>query len=226
MASGVAVLPLGKRGLTRRGRTRRLRAMARPSLKTRMRLLDAARATFCHRGYEGASVAEIAARARVTKPALYYHFGSKAGLYEALVVENLDERWRRMRAAAESQGSLEDRLTRVIEACFRHARENREGTRICFAALFAAPGEVPRRLSFMRRGRRNFDLVLKLMREGKRRGELRRDLDAYDLAAAIYSRVIANALAQAVSGSSARLTKARAAVRLFLQGALRDGSGR
>lgn len=195
--------------------------MARPSSDTRQRLLDAARSVFCHRGYAGASVAEIAARARVTKPALYYYFGSKAGLYEALVVENLDARWRRMRQAVEGQGSFEDRLARLIEACFQHARENREGTRICFAALFAAPGEVPACPSFLRRGRRNFDLVLKLMREGMRRGELRRDFDVDELSAAIYSRVIANSLAQVIPGPSVRLADARTAVRLFLQGALR-----
>lgn len=195
--------------------------MARTPDETRRRLLDAARSIFADRGYEGASVASIAARARVTKPALYYHFRDKAGLYEALVVETLDERWRLMREAAGGGGSLEARLTRVIAACFRHARENREGTRICFAALSAAPGEVPHRASFMRRGLRNFEFVVALLREGARAGELRKDLDAWDLAAAIYSRVITHSLAQVIQGNSAPPSDARLVVRIFLQGAAR-----
>ncbi|MCC7518133.1 MAG: TetR/AcrR family transcriptional regulator [Verrucomicrobiae bacterium] len=196
--------------------------MARTSDDTRQRLLEAARSIFAHHGYEGASVAAIALRARVTKPALYYHFGSKANLYEALVVETLDDRWRLMRAAAAQGNSLEERLTGVIEACFRHAREHREGTRICFSALFAAPDEVPRRASFMRRGRRNFEFVAQLLREGARRGELRRDLNVRELAAAIYSRVVANSLAEIIQGSSAPPANARSAVRIFLQGAAAD----
>jgi AcrR family transcriptional regulator len=193
--------------------------MARTSDDTRRRLLEAGRSVFAHRGYEGASVAAIASLARVTKPALYYHFGNKAGLYEALVVENLDERWRRMHEAADAPGPLEDRLAGVIEACFRHARENREGTRICFAALFAAPGEVPHRASFMRRGMRNFEFVHDLLREGARTGVLRKDFSPYDLAVSIYSRIVSNSLAQIVQGRAARPMDARAAARLFLQGA-------
>ena len=49
------------------------------------RVLDAARAHFARRGYNGASLREIAAEARVTKPSIYYHFQSKQGLYEAVL---------------------------------------------------------------------------------------------------------------------------------------------
>lgn len=49
--------------------------------RTRTDLLAAAGRVFAARGYEGASVGDIAAEAGYTKGALYAHFGSKSGLF-------------------------------------------------------------------------------------------------------------------------------------------------
>jgi AcrR family transcriptional regulator len=49
------------------------------------RILDAAWSVFMEIGYEGASTAEIARRARVSKRDLYARFGSKQGIIAALV---------------------------------------------------------------------------------------------------------------------------------------------
>ena len=48
-------------------------------------LLGVARALFSERGFEGASVEEIASRAKVSKPVVYEHFGGKEGLYAVIV---------------------------------------------------------------------------------------------------------------------------------------------
>ena len=52
---------------------------------TRERILAAAREVFAERGYDGASVRQIAARAGLTDPALYYYFDSKEALHRALL---------------------------------------------------------------------------------------------------------------------------------------------
>ena len=51
----------------------------------RDRLLGAALELFARKGFESASVRELAEAAEVTRPTLYYHFGSKEGLYLELV---------------------------------------------------------------------------------------------------------------------------------------------
>lgn len=63
----------------RRGRTRM------SSAQRREQLIEIARGLFAERGYDGASVEEIAARAEVSKPVVYEHFGGKQGLYAVVV---------------------------------------------------------------------------------------------------------------------------------------------
>jgi AcrR family transcriptional regulator len=48
-------------------------------------LLLVGREVFAERGLEGTSVEEVAARAGVSKPVLYEHFGGKGGLYAEVV---------------------------------------------------------------------------------------------------------------------------------------------
>jgi AcrR family transcriptional regulator len=51
----------------------------------REQLLDVGRKLFADKGFEGTSVEEIAARAAVSKPVVYEHFGGKEGLYAVVV---------------------------------------------------------------------------------------------------------------------------------------------
>ena len=58
---------------------------------TRLRILRAALEVFATEGYEGASTRLLARRAGVNLPAIQYYFGSKEGLYEA-VIDHIAER--------------------------------------------------------------------------------------------------------------------------------------
>ena len=51
----------------------------------RSQLLDVGRAVFAERGFEAASIEEVAQRAQITKPVVYEHFGGKEGLYAVIV---------------------------------------------------------------------------------------------------------------------------------------------
>jgi AcrR family transcriptional regulator len=58
---------------------------ARDADRTRAEILDIATKVFADQGYSGARVDEIAARTSTTKRMLYYYFGSKEGLYLAVL---------------------------------------------------------------------------------------------------------------------------------------------
>jgi AcrR family transcriptional regulator len=57
----------------------------RPSIATRRRILKAASRIFAEHGYEGASIRDIVGKADVNQAAINYHFGSKEGLYRAVL---------------------------------------------------------------------------------------------------------------------------------------------
>ncbi|MEU8999844.1 TetR/AcrR family transcriptional regulator [Streptomyces caniferus] len=65
--------------------TRRARRVRMTGAERREQLLDIGRTLFAERGYEGTSVEEIAAKAGVSKPVVYEHFGGKEGLYAVVV---------------------------------------------------------------------------------------------------------------------------------------------
>jgi AcrR family transcriptional regulator len=91
-----------------RGRAKRAAAKAAPSrtndpARTMADILDVATREFAEKGLAGARIDAIAESMRTSKRMIYYYFGSKEGLYLAV----LEESYRRMRAM-EAEAHLED----------------------------------------------------------------------------------------------------------------------
>ncbi|HEV7863827.1 MAG TPA: TetR/AcrR family transcriptional regulator [Acidimicrobiia bacterium] len=84
--------------------------------ETRAELLAAARAVFSERGFAGAGIAEIVARAGVSAPVLYHHFAGKADLYLAVAADVYDEVLSALEAAGGSGGRFPDRLDAMLAA--------------------------------------------------------------------------------------------------------------
>jgi len=57
----------------------------------REQLLDVGRKLFAEKGFEAVSVEEIAAKAGVSKPVVYEHFGGKEGLYAVVVDREMNQ---------------------------------------------------------------------------------------------------------------------------------------
>jgi AcrR family transcriptional regulator len=77
------------------------------------RILDAARKVFLRRGFEGASMEEIASAARAGKPTIYARFGDKRALFTAVVTRDVLCRIAQLNSEAPSVGTSEERLTRA-----------------------------------------------------------------------------------------------------------------
>ncbi len=80
-------------------------------------MLTAALAEFTLRGYPGGSVRAIAARAGVTVPTLYYHYGSKQGLLVALLEASVGDLKGRLNAALRSVPDDPAQQCGVLVAC-------------------------------------------------------------------------------------------------------------
>ena len=96
--------------------------MARRSARdSRSAIFRAAALEFAERGYDAAGTDRIAARARVNKAMLYYHFGSKGELYAEIVRDMVGAVGARVRAVADGPGSAEHKLDAWISALVEEA---------------------------------------------------------------------------------------------------------
>ena len=98
--------------------------------RTMAEILQVATHEFADKGLTGARIDEIAAATRTSKRMIYYYFGSKDGLYLAV----LEEAYRRMRAI-ESDLHLDDllpteALQRLVEFTYDHHRDNEDFIRL------------------------------------------------------------------------------------------------
>lgn len=149
--------------------------------RTMADILDVATREFSEKGFAGARVDDIAEATRTSKRMLYYYFGSKEGLYVAV----LEEAYRRMRAI-EADLHLEDldpeaALRRLVAFTVDYQRANPDFIRLVMT-------ENIHRGEFLRRSQTIQQLNVPAI-EGLRRvyergvgaGVFRRGLDPIDL---------------------------------------------
>lgn len=99
--------------------TRRL-----PAEQRRATLVAAASELFAKRGYDHASLDELAARVGVTKPIVYRHFASKKDLYLELLALHRDDLLSTLARQMTAPEPLADRIPRVADAWFAHVESN------------------------------------------------------------------------------------------------------
>src|SRR5437867_7986073 len=120
-------------------RRQRLAAWAR-----RAQLVEVGRMVFAQRGYEAASVEEIAGRAKGSKPIVYEHFGGKEGLYAVIVDREVEHIVGRI-VEAISSGSPRERLERAALAFLTYVKERPGGFAVLLrdAPASKRSGEMP-----------------------------------------------------------------------------------
>ncbi len=121
---------------------------------TRRRILDAALELFGKEGFEGASTRSLAERAGVNLPAIQYYFGSKEGLYRAVVEEIIQDMDTHVgpaaaqihvelaaghRARAELIGLLADLIDVVLALMLDGDPDTRQARQQFFARMEAEP---------------------------------------------------------------------------------------
>jgi len=88
---------------------------------SRTAIFGAAAAEFAARGFAAATVDRIAARARLNKAMVYYHFDGKQALYSEVFREIFDRLGGRLDAIARSDAPTPEKLGRAVDAIARTA---------------------------------------------------------------------------------------------------------
>ena len=96
----------------------------------RAQLLDVGREVFAQRGYEGTSIEELAARADVSKPVVYEHFGGKEGLYAVVVDREMQRLLDRFTSALAAGGPPRELLERAALVLLDYIEQDTDGFRV------------------------------------------------------------------------------------------------
>ena len=149
--------------------------------RTMANILEVATAEFADKGLSGARIDEIAAATRTSKRMIYYYFGSKEGLYVAV----LEEAYRRIRRI---EGELhledlrpEDALRKLVGFTFDYQLENPDFIRLVMTeninrGEFLAQSKTIQQLNVPA-----IDAVRQVYERGVKARVFRGDIDPVDL---------------------------------------------
>lgn len=137
-------------------------------------ILDAARAVFCEKGYEQTVMAEIALRIGVVEGTLYKYFSSKRELLLKVLEHWYEEMFgdyaRDLAAARNSR----ERLRLLV---WRHLRSIRDYPLLCRLMFREVRSEADYHGSGLHQLNRQYtELLVQVLDEGQRKGEIRRDV--------------------------------------------------
>jgi TetR/AcrR family transcriptional regulator len=139
---------------------------------SRQRLLQSAAEIFDRKGYASSSVREIVEHAGVTKPVLYYYFGSKEGLLLAILETGARDLASVVAGAGARAGTIRERIGSVCTAVLTLVRARSSENRVSHATYFSASDLVPS-FDFRRFDRSIVGELERLVGEGIAAGELR-----------------------------------------------------
>lgn len=147
----------------------------------RRNIVEVATREFAQKGYGGARVDAIAARTRTSKRMIYYYFGSKEGLYLA-VLEEAYSAIRRTEATLDL-GSLapEAALRTLVGSTFDYYHEHPEFVRLVMNENIMDGAHMARSTTIGKLNVTVIDALKGIIARGQKAGVFRRDIDPIEL---------------------------------------------
>jgi AcrR family transcriptional regulator len=149
--------------------------------ETKRNILEVATQEFSSMGLTGARVDAIAERTSTTKRMLYYYFGSKEGLYEAV----LEKVYGDIRALEQdlkvSDMSPVDGLRSLVEFTFDYHDRHRDFVRLVTIENIHGAKYIEQVKTFKNRNATVIHTIEDLLARGVASGDFREDIDAIDL---------------------------------------------
>lgn len=163
---------------------------AQSKLKTRRRVLDAARQLFMERGYEAATIRDIAGHAGLSTGAVFASFVDKTDLFNAVMAEDLHRIIERLRAAERPHDRVEDAVLAVFNVGYEFNADQLPLLRAAVSLSWSQglAGELGDRPTYGA----VLEALMNALRRGVERGELTRDADLRLLAELLWDAYAAN----------------------------------
>ncbi|MGV9008272.1 TetR/AcrR family transcriptional regulator [Brevundimonas sp.] len=168
----------------------RLNRRQAAKVKTRGKVLDAARTLFAERGYDAATIRDIAKGAGMSTGAVFANFQDKSELFEAVLAENLAGTLDAFQAAATGEGQVTDRLTSALSVGYHRGLEHLPLVQAIFARAWFQPDDANDRQRTL--ARPFVEAVAGILQAGIRDGELRQDIDVVLMTRMIWETYMSN----------------------------------
>lgn len=107
-------------------------------MDNKLLLMEYAKELFYAKGYDAVGVQEIVERAGLTKPTLYYYFGSKLGLLKTLLETKFERYLLQMKETVEIKSDIRDTLYRLAKVSNDFYEEDREFYMLMMALFYSA----------------------------------------------------------------------------------------
>jgi TetR/AcrR family fatty acid metabolism transcriptional regulator len=162
----------------------------------RRTILRAAINVFASKGYHGCRIADVAKEAGVAYGLVYHYFKNKDELLETVFETGWNGFITRVRAVAEGEGTLEQKVHRIVDVAFEAYRVDPRGVKVLIVEIARGPGgRVNQQTTFTAA----LQLCMQMLAQAQASGELRPDLDL-QLAAALFFGNIEMAFTALVMG--------------------------
>jgi AcrR family transcriptional regulator len=145
--------------------------VATEALRSNDRILQKALELFSEKGYDATSVREICEAAGITKPTLYHFYGSKEGVYRAIVEGALERFQADLVRVLAGGGTLRDRLVRMAQSYVESTLREPDLARFIMALIHNPPHSAPA-TDFMGFYQRILDALARTIDEAIARGEV------------------------------------------------------
>lgn len=124
---------------------------------TRDKIFSTAAHLFAQKGYNGVSMREISERSEVSKPTIYYYFGSKEGIFRQLMDASVVRMFTVMDEIAQMPISNKEKLVAITKNFFKEAQQHPEFVKFFLNMSIVSPDAA---------------IVQKCMQEAAKRGNM------------------------------------------------------
>ena len=154
---------------------------------TRERILETATDLFAEKGYAGTYVREIVEKAGVSKPALYYYFKSKEGLFYAILEWATDAQRVILNEVFEASGTVQERFIFLYRRLYEGIQEYQGLYKMIHGLIYGPPQGAPE-YDFYKFQAEMFVAVKRIYAEGLTAGEIK-DADEDEVAFLVLSLI-------------------------------------
>ena len=168
----------------------RLNRRQAAKIRTRQKVLDAARSLFAERGYEPATIRDIAKGAGMSTGAVFANFQDKAELFEAVLTEDMTRLAEVVEAAAPEGEPVRQRLVSALSAGYHSSLDQLPLFQAIVARSWFQPLAAEMRA---RAATKNLLLAISnILQDAVAKGELSKNADSRLLVELIWDAYLSN----------------------------------